>query len=186
MATTVQELIKEINLNRNPEDNRITYDTKSRKDELSIMKAMMNDKTYKVDIYGPNGIEETICPSEIIRSTMSSIISGTTGITQTESEHLMDNYEFKTNEAKGMIAFSKEFINTYLKTGRKLPLGGRETSNISLIKKTIPAGLVKYPVKVGEDKNGKNICRSEQIFVEQYDSIKIFAPCPEWVKNKNK
>lgn len=184
--TTVKELIKEINMNRNPENNKTTYDTKSRKDELIVMRAMMNDKTYKVDVYGPNGIEETICPSEIFRNTISSIISGTTGISQTESNHLIDNYEFKNNEAKGMIAFSKEFVNTYLQTGRKLPLGGREKSNVSLLKKTIPAGLVKYPVKVGEDEDGRNICRSEQVFVEQYDSIKIFAPCPEWVKNKNK
>ena len=37
-----------------------------------------------------------------------------------------------------MINISKQFIHTYLETGRKLPLGGREKSNISLVNKTIP------------------------------------------------
>ena len=39
----VEELIKEINEKRNSEDKK-TYDTKSQKDELLIMRAMMNDR----------------------------------------------------------------------------------------------------------------------------------------------
>lgn len=183
---TVRELIREISASRNPNDpNRTTYDTKSRKDELAVMKAMLNDKTYKVDIYGPDGIESTFCPSELMRSTISSILIGTTGISSNEADHLMSNYEFKNNEASGFIEFSKEYINTYLQTGRKMPLGGRENSNISLLRKTIPAGTVKYPVKIGEDSQGRNICESAETYVEQYDSVKVFAPCPEWVKRKS-
>lgn len=184
--TLVKDLIKEINDSRNPSDNRTTYDTKSQKDELAVMKSMLNDKTYKVDVYGPEGIEGTICPSEIIRGTISSVISGATGMTPKEADSIMDNYEFKNSEAKGFIDFSKEYINTYLMTGRKLPLGGRETSNVSLLRKTVPAGYVKYPVKVGEDENGRNICESEETYVDQYHSVKVFSPCPIWIKNKNK
>lgn len=182
----VKDLIKEINASRNPTDNRITYDTKSQKDELAVMKAMLNDKSYKVNIYGPDGLEGSICPSDIVRNTVSSVIVGTTGITDKEAKALVDKYEFTTKEAKGFIDFSKEYINTYLLTGRKLPLGGRETSNVSLIRKTIPAGYVKYPVKVGEDEHGRNICESEETYVEQYHSIKVYGPCPVWVKDKHK
>lgn len=186
MMATVRELINEINESRHAKDGAMTYDTKSQKDELSIMKAMLNDKSYKVDVYGPNGIEGQFCPAESIRNTMSSVISNTTGISEEESKQLMSNYEFKSSEAKGLIDTSKEFINTYMHTGRKLPLGGRETSNVSLIKKVIPAGIVKYPVKVGEDKNGKSICESEETFVGEYTSIKVYSPCPPWIKNKHK
>ena len=45
-------------------------------------------------------------------------------MSKTETDGLMDNYEFKNQEANAMIGLSKEFINTYLNTGRKLPLGG--------------------------------------------------------------
>ena len=182
----VKDLIKEINDIRNPSDNRITYDTKSQKDELAVMKAMLNDKTYKVNIYGPDGVEGTICPSEVMINTFSYVIVGTTGFSDKEAKSLVDKYEFTTKEAKGLSEFSKEYINTYLLTGRKLPLGGRETSNVSLIRKTIPAGYVKYPVKVGEDKDGRNICESEETYVEQYHSIKVYGPCPTWIKNKSK
>ena len=49
----VADLIKEINEQRSPNDKK-TYDTKSQKDELLIMKAMLNDKEYKVDVYKGN------------------------------------------------------------------------------------------------------------------------------------
>ena len=179
----VVDLIKEINEQRSPNDKK-TYDTKSQKDELLIMKAMLNDKEYKVDVYKGTGIDHSFCPSETMRNTMSSVIANTTGISNQEAHRLMDNYEFKTCEARNMIEFSKEFINTYLQTGRKLPLGGRETSNISLLKKSIAPGYVKYPVKIGVDKDGNAICKSKDIFVNGYDSVKVSAPCPVWVKDK--
>ena len=182
---TVTELIKEINDTRHSSDG-MTYDTKSQKDEVAVMKAMLNDRQYRVDVYGPSGVEGSFCPAECIRETMSSIISNTTGIGSTEARHLMDNYEIKSTEARNMIDLSKEFINTYMHTGRKLPLGGREASNVSLIRKPIPPGIVKFPVKVGEDKTGKAIYESEETYVAGYDSIKVYNSCPVWVKAKAK
>ena len=109
----VVDLIKEINEQRSPNDKK-TYDTKSQKDELLIMKAMLNDKEYKVDVYKGTGIDHSFCPSETMRNTMSSVIANTTGISNQEAHRLMDNYEFKTGEARNMIEFSKEFINISL------------------------------------------------------------------------
>jgi hypothetical protein len=179
----VEELIKEINEKRNSEDKK-TYDTKSQKDELLIMRAMMNDREYKVDVYRGQGISYSFNPSEVIRSTMSSVLTNTTGISSQEADRLIDKYEFKPNEAKGMIEFSKEFINTYLKTGRKLPLGGRDKSNVSIIKKTIPGGNIKYPVIIGKDKDGNPIYKSKDIYLNEYETVKVFGPCPLWIKEK--
>ena len=120
------------------------------------------------------------------RSMFSTVISNATHMSKTETDGLMDNYEFKNQEANAMIGLSKEFINTYLNTGRKLPLGGREKSNASLIKKVVPAGTLKYPVRVGKDKNGKSICEAKEVHVESYDAVKSYSPCPAWIKKKNK
>lgn len=182
----VEDLINEINKSRNENKTKRVYDTKSRKDELAVMKAMLNDKTYEVDVYNDEGNQYSFSPSKIMRNTLSNIISSTTGMSNTESTKLMDEYEFKTSDAKTMIEFSKEYINTYLKTGRKLPLGGREKSNVALIAKTIPGGTVKYPVKTDKkDKDGKTICDTKEIYVEPYETVKVFGPCPNWLKNKD-
>ena len=179
---SVRELIDDIHRNRQSSAN--AYDTKSQKDELAIMRAMLNDKSYQVNVYGNEGIQYQYCPALAIRDTCSSIITNSTGISMQESTKIMENYEFKPHEAKNLIDLSKEFVNTYLETGRKLPLGGRERSNVSLIKKIIPAGKIAYPVKVGEDENGKAICESKETHVEEYDSIRVYGPCPNWIKNK--
>ena len=179
----VTELIDEINKSRQ-KDNGTVYNTKSQKDEVLVMKTMLNDTSYKVNVYGPNGVEDTYCPSEEARNMMAGIISEATGMRQAESDIVMKNYEFRNSDAKSMVNLSKEFVNTYLNTGRKLPLGGRERSNVSLLKKVIPGGIVKYPVKVGEDKDGKAICEPKETYIGEYESIKVVAPCPSWIKNK--
>ena len=186
----VKDLVKEIYESRttvSKDGTVIVYSTKSHKDEVAVMRAMLNDKEYKVDVYGSNGVvEEQYCPSEEARSMFSTVISNATHMSKTETDGLMDNYEFKNQEANAMIGLSKEFINTYLNTGRKLPLGGREKSNASLIKKVVPAGTLKYPVRVGKDKNGKSICEAKEVHVESYDAVKSYSPCPAWIKKKNK
>ena len=97
----------------------------------------------------------------------------------------MDNYEFKNADAKTAVNLSKQFIYTYLETGRKLPLGGREKINASLTGKVIPEGMVKYPMKTGKfDKDGKEICEIKEKHIDSYSTIKVTGPCPSWVKNK--
>ena len=175
----VEDLINEIH-------GTISQVTSSRKDEIRVMKAMMNDTSYEVDVYDSTGKIGTFNPSKTMRDIASSMISGTTKISKQEADVLADNYEFTKNEAEGMVDISKEFIHTYVHTGRKMPLGGREKSNASLIKKVVPAGTLKYPVRVGKDKNGKSICEAKEVHVESYDAVKSYSPCPAWIKKKNK
>ena len=182
---TVKELISEINANRRSKDG-VAYNTKSQKDEINVMRTMLNDDSYVIDVYNSNGeVEGQYCPAKEVKGMISSILTDVTELKSEESERLIGEYEFKNSDAKAMINIGKEFINTYLETGRKMSLGGRERSNISIIRKTVPAGVVKYPVKVGEDKNGKAICESKESHVAGYDSIKVYAPCPSWRKKKD-
>lgn len=178
----VKDLINQIKSEREKDG---AYATRSRKDEIAVMRAMLNDKSYEVSIYDKNGLSGIFCPSKAFRSMIGNIMSETTGMSKLESNQIMNNYEFGNSTSKDMIHLSKEFINTYLNSGRKLPLGGRTNSDTSLTKKEFPGGIIKSPIKVGEEENGKPIYKnSKETIIEPYSGIKASNPYPVWLKKK--
>jgi hypothetical protein len=173
---TVKSLIEEINSTR-------TQASASAKDENRIMRAMLNDPTYKVDIYGKSGVEGQYCPYEESRTMIANILKDTTRITTKEAEELSQRYEFGKQESSIMVGISKEFINTYLETGRKLPLGGRSDSNIAIAKKTKEARPNNFPVKVGINDDGSDKYETKgNGTIPAHGSLKVYSSCPEWVK----
>ena len=181
---TVEETLREIQSSRKMADEagRRTYDTKSQKNETAVMQAMMNDPTYQVATYAGGGYQGLYNPASSFRRVVSNTMTATTGMTRLEADTLLAKHEFTPQDAREMINFSKEFVLTYLQTGRKLPLGGREDSNVSLKLKEVPAGFVSYPVKIGEDAAGHAICESKEAYVGGYKTIKVYGPCPPWKK----
>jgi len=171
----VNELVKEIKKN-------ITQVTASQKDEVRVMRAMMNDKEYVVDVYGKDGVEGTFCPSEAVRAMSSSVLASAAKIPQAEAIGLMENYEFKKSEASNLVDLSKEFVSTYVHTGRKLPFGGRSDSDIGVSLKEVEAGMRTYPKQTGVDANGKPVFGHGERYVGAYESLKVHAPCPAWKK----
>ena len=84
-----------------------------------------------------------------------------------------------------MIGIAKEFVNTYVETGRKLPLGGRADSNISLAKKVKDARTNSFPKKVGVNDDGSD--RYETVddgMIPAHKSIKVYSSCPSWLTKK--
>ena len=177
-STSVLNLIKEIN------DTR-TQTSASAKDEVRVMRAMLNDPTFKVDVYGRSGVEGQYCPYDEARSMVSTIIKDTTKISAKEAADLAANYTFGKQEATAMIGIAKEFVNTYVETGRKLPLGGRADSNISLAKKVKEARTNSFPKKVGVNDDGSD--RYETVddgMIPAHKSIKVYSSCPSWLTKK--
>lgn len=174
-TTTVKELLSEIKTN-------LSQTSSSSKDETKVMRAMLNDKTYKVDVYGKEGVVDQYCPSEDARTMCAGIITSTAKIPAEEAATLMDKYEFKKSDAASMINISKEFVNTFMQTGRKLPLGGREKSNISLSLKEVDATTRTYPKKIGVADDGSNCYENAPTEIKAHESIRVHAPCPDWVK----
>lgn len=154
----------------------------SQKDELRVMQAMLNDTSYEVGIYGKNGQEGVYCPSKDARRMCANIIATSAKISQNEAENLMSAYEFKKSDASTMINISKEFVNTFIQTGRKLPLGAREKSNVSISLKDVEASTRSYPKKVGVNADGTPRYEKAATKVPAHQSIKVHAPCPTWVK----
>ncbi len=173
----VNELVKEIR-------GVITQNGGNKKDEVRVMQAMLNDDTFKVDVYGKTGKTGEFCPAEAARDMAASIIEKTTRIASDEAKILSKRYEFGKKEAEHMVDISKEFVlGTYLHTGRKISLGGREKSNVSIGLKEVEAGSRPFPKVVGIDSKGEKIYGRGVAKVNPYESIKVYAPCPSWIKD---
>jgi hypothetical protein len=153
----------------------------SHKDEIAVMCAILNDKDYTVGIYNKSGKVRDYSPSKEIRSTLSSIIHTTTKVSTEEANKLADGYQFRKQDGEAFVDLSKEFIHTYLETDRKLPLGGREKSDISLYKKEVKEGERTYPMKMGTNPDGTDRYGKGTTIVKPHTSIRVAASCPEWV-----
>lgn len=180
--TTVRGLINEIReANGLTEDGKKKGSKASKKDETRIMRAMLNDFDYEVGVYGKEGLKEAFCPAQVARDVISSVISDTTGITSAEAKELAKAHEFSNSEADGLIAISKEFVNTYVETGRKLPLGAREFSDVSLVQVHVEEGTRTYPKKVGENPDGTPVFENREVLVKPHNKIKAESKKPAWL-----
>lgn len=171
---TVKKLINEISSN-------LSQTSSSRRDETRVMQAMLSDPSYEVTVYGKD-TQEVYNPTNDFRNMCASVISNAAKVPMAEAVQLMDGYMVKRSEAESMVDLSKEFVNTYLRTGRKLPLGARETSDVSISLKHVPAATRTYPMKVGVNEDGTDRYIKEPTTIPAHDSIRVFAPCPPWVK----
>ena len=176
----VNELIKEIRTNV-----QNTRKSASTQDEVKVMRAMLNDKEYKVEEFKGTGKVSEFCPSEKIRKFSSSVISNAVDISISEATAIMEDYEYSNKEAELLIDVSKEFINTYLDTGRKMGLGGRADSNISLIQKEVAETKTTYPKKVGENADGTPIYEHPESVIPAHKSISVSGSCPAWLKKED-
>ena len=91
----VEEIVKEIKENRNQV-------SANGKDELNFMRAMLNDKTYEVDVYNSKEKITTFNPSEAARETLAIGIAGATKISNDEAIALADKHEFGKREAQNI------------------------------------------------------------------------------------
>lgn len=168
---TVLELVQEIS-------NTRTQQSASRKDEVAVMQAMMNDKTFKVTMLDRPSEPEYFCPAEDLRKCLASQIHQTTKMPTSEAAALAEEYEYTRADATTQVSVSKEFVNVYMDTGRKLPLGCREHSNVSLVQKKIEACQRTYPKKVGINEDGTDRYERAVTNVPAHNSIKVMSSCP--------
>lgn len=142
----------------------------SKKDEITIMKALMNDSNYSTKIYGTKDGIDTYYPSQELRKVFANAVSDITKIPNKEATELVKNYEFTKADAQTMVNFSKEFTYNYLQTGRKLPLGGRLTSDVELIWKNIAAREANIPSK-----------SNESVIIPEHGGVRAINKAPNWI-----
>lgn len=164
--------------------NSIEQKIASKKDEVRVMQTMLNDKDYVVGIYSNEGKVGEYCPYEDSRTMLGSAIASAAKITKAEAQNLASEYQFTKSEAETFVNISKQFTLTYLETGRKLPLGKRESTNFSLYTEVQPEKYSTYPKKVGVDDNGKDIYEvtTKDKPTPEHAVLRTSSPCPEWLK----
>lgn len=167
---SVKELVSNIKEN-------LSQVSSSQKDEIAVMRAMLNDKDYTVDVYKRNGEVTQYCPSKDAREMVTSLIVGTTKMSTQEAAALAEDYEFKKSEAETLVNISKEYIHTYMGTGRKLPLGGREKSDVCLEAKNVEEKDRFFPCKDEKGAYTKGVTH-----IPAHQGIRVTAPCPSWLK----
>lgn len=176
--TTVRELIKDIQEHR-------TQTSANAKDELRVAMAMLNDPTYVVDVYSKNGVVGQYCPYREVRDMCANIIKDTTKMSAKEATELAEGYQFDRAAAQTMINFSKEYVNTYVETGRKLPLGGRSKSNVQLAIKTKEAKLNSFPTATSVDANGNKVyTHGIGKMSPEHNTIKVYNGSLPWLKTE--
>lgn len=146
------------------------------KDEVSVMMAMMNDKSFTVDDLGSDGqVVSTYCPAEVAQDFASSIIKSATKVSAAEAEELAKNHQFSKKEASSMVTLSKEFVNVYLDSGRKLKFGNREGKSLVLSQKDREASTCTFPKKVGINNDGKPIYQLATAEIDAYKEVKAVS-----------
>ena len=166
--TSADDIIKDVKSN-------VTQCSSSKKDEITVMQAMMNDTNFSVDVYSKGGKVDEYYPSRELRKVVTNVVASTTHIPVKEATELVNAYEFTRVDAAAMVTMSMEFVNTYLQTGRKLPLGGRKNSDIELMWKNIEDRTTEIPIK---SETGERL----NTFIPAHGGIKAINPCPEWLK----
>jgi hypothetical protein len=175
----VTELIKDIKSN-------LTQTASSSKDEEAVMRAMLNDKSYTVGVYSKEGKIGEVCPAEMARDLAANIIHGAVKVSKDEAIALADGYVFKKDDSLKMIGISKEFVNTFVQSGRKLPLGGREKMNAAVSLKEVAKSKATYPKKVGVNADGSGRFESGEVDVPAHESLRVESRCPSWIQVKSK
>ena len=169
MASQVELLVEEIKESLNKNRNC------SQEDEVKVMQAMLNDKDFKVDLYNRKGEVNEYCPAKEFKRMESSIIASALKISKDEAASLMDDYQVSKSEAEAMVNISKQFINTYVDTDRKMSLGSRTDRHLQIGKKVVPERSRPCPKKIGVSEDGKSIYESPIVTKPEHITLKVYA-----------
>lgn len=170
-STNVKELVSNIRENLNQKGA-------SAKDEVRVMRAMLNDPAYKVGVYSKEGKTGEYSPYEDSRKIVTSVLTSGGKIPSAEAKEISEKFEFGKQDAAAFVNISKEFVNTYVETGRKLPLGARETMNVSLELKHVKEADKQYPIQGANNTDGKR----GTVTIPAHDTLKVSGPCPSYLR----
>ena len=124
--------------------------SQNRNDEIRVQRAMLNDPNFKVGIYDKKeGLIGERCPREEAVQFIADVSSAITGLDKPTTSKLANDYEFSKKDAQFFINMNKDFISTYLKTGRKYGLVQNEDCEASILYRPTSSREKIIPAKDG-------------------------------------
>lgn len=148
----------------------------NRIDEVRVMKSMLNDKDFKISIYDKSeGLIGEKCPAEEARVFISNVIQTATGLDTKDSKHLADSYEFTKKDAVYMVGMAKDYLEVYMRTGRKMNIIQNAAGEASIYAREIPACTKKIPARPGSPE-------TKEISTPAYTKIVSISKAPKYTK----
>lgn len=173
--SNTQKLIDEIKSN-------LKQCSASTRDEVSVAMAMLNDEEFTVGVYEKGaGKVADYCPHSDFVKMNAIMIGATTKVKAEEAESMAAGYKANRAAAQSFVNLSKTFTDSYLTTGRKFNLGGREDHSFALSIKNVEAGTKKYPASVGKNEAGSTAYTTVEKNVPAHKSLRAYGSCPEWL-----
>lgn len=121
---------------------QITIKQKSQSisDELRVQQMLLNDPNYEVGIYDRNKgrIGSRNVHTEAVNF-IADVSSAITGLERKAAQDCAEKYHFTKKDANFFRNMSRDFIQTYLQTGRKLNIVQAEDSESSIFYRSVEA-----------------------------------------------
>ena len=148
-------------------------------DELRVMTTMLNDSDFSVGVYDKKiGYIGQRCPHEEAVKFVGDVIQRTTGLDKKEAIHLASQLEFTKRDANFLINNMRDFLSTYMDTGRKMNIMQTESTEANLYVKNMKASTKIIPNK----DNSKEI---KTITTSPYIKLVSQSKCPKYVDDTN-
>lgn len=140
-------------------------------DEVAVAQALLNDPDFQVGIYDKNkGLIGTRNVHEEAVKFVANVSSEITGLDKKTAEELANKYTFTKKDANFIINTSKDYIQTYLKTGRKFNLVQTEDAEANIFLKATPAKEKLIPTKDG----------TKLVKTGAYQKVACKSGCPKY------
>ena len=171
--SSLEEMINEIKANT----KQISI---NRNDEVRVMKEMLNDPNFTVSIYDrAEGYIGQRCPHEEAVGFVKNIIQASTCLDSNDSKHLADKYEFTKRDATFLLTNMKDFMSTYLNTGRKINIVQNEKTEANLFAREVKPITKTIPASEGSKE-------TKQITTQAYTKVISNSKCPKYIGNDKK
>lgn len=145
-------------------------------DELRVMTTMLNDPDFSVGVYDKKiGYIGQRSPHEEAVKFVGDIIQRATGLEKKDSQHLASELEFTKRDANFLINNMKDFLVTYVSTGRKINMIQSESTEANLYTKQMGASTKTIP-------NKDNPNDTKTITTSPYVKLVSQSKCPKYTE----
>lgn len=166
------ELLKE-------EIQKVTYTQTSinKADELRVMTTMLNDPEFSVGVYDKKaGYIGQRCPHDEAVKFVGDVIQRATGLEKKDANHLASGLEFTKRDSSFLINNMKDFLATYMDTGRKMNIMQTESTEANIYSKKMKASTKTIPNK----DNPKEV---RTITTSPYIKLVSQSRCPKYTED---
>ena len=171
MKSEMEQLIEEI--------KKVTETQTSinKADELRVMTTMLNDPDFSIGVYDKKiGYIGQRSPHEEAVKFVGDVIQRATGLDKKDSQHLASELEFTKRDANFLIGNMKDFLTTYVSTGRKINVVQSASTEANLFTKEIGASTKTIP-----NKDNPNDVKT--ITTSPYTKLVSQSKCPKYIEN---